>query len=77
VFEQEEDVADFFFFAEGDQLLLELQAGGVVDGAELEDRDQILVAADLQRSKSKAFTTEATEGHRGVHRSFTQKARSG
>ena len=37
VFEQEKDVADLFFFAQGDQLLLQAEAGGVVDGAELDD----------------------------------------
>jgi hypothetical protein len=37
VFKQEEDVADFFFFAEGDELLLQAEARGIVDGAELDD----------------------------------------
>ena len=37
VFEQEQDIADLFFFAQRDQLLLQAQAGGVVDGAELDE----------------------------------------
>ena len=36
MFEQEQDVADFVFFAQGDQLLLQAQAGRVVDSAELD-----------------------------------------
>jgi hypothetical protein len=72
VFEEEEDVADFFFFAEGDELLLQSQARGVVDGAELEDGDQASFGA-----RSKAFTTEGTEDTEEVHRSFAQRARSG
>ena len=42
VFEQEQDVADLFFFAQSDQLLLQAKAGRVVDSAELDERDQIL-----------------------------------
>jgi len=41
VFEQEEDVADLFFFAQSHELLLQAQAGGVIDGAELDDGDQL------------------------------------
>jgi hypothetical protein len=48
VLEEEEGVADFFFFAEGEQLLLQAEGCGVVDGAELEDGDQILFATDLR-----------------------------
>jgi hypothetical protein len=36
VFKQQKYVADFFFFAQGDQLLLQAEAGGVVDSAELD-----------------------------------------
>ena len=75
VFEQEQDVADFFFFAQGDELLLQAQAGGVVDGAELDDRDQILIATDLRGSESRAFT--GTEDTEELHRSFAQMPRSG
>ena len=39
MFEQQQDVADAAFFAQFDEALLQAQAGGVVDGAELEDRD--------------------------------------
>ena len=41
MFEKEEDVADFLFFAQGNKLLLKTQAGGVIDGAELDDGDQL------------------------------------
>src|SRR5580704_11026018 len=37
VLQEEKDVADFFFFAQGDQLLLQAETRGVVDGAELEN----------------------------------------
>jgi hypothetical protein len=40
VFEQEQDVADSFFLAQGDELLLQAKAGRVVNGAELNDGDQ-------------------------------------
>jgi hypothetical protein len=36
VLEQKQDVANLFFFSEIDQLLLQAQAGGVVNGAELD-----------------------------------------
>ena len=36
VFEQEKHVADLFFFAEGDELLLQAKARGVINGAELD-----------------------------------------
>jgi hypothetical protein len=48
VFQQEKDVADFFCLAQVYQLLLYAEAGGVVDGAELEDGDQRLFAADFR-----------------------------
>jgi hypothetical protein len=54
VFEQKENVADFFFFAQRDELLLQTKAGGVIDGSELDEGDQILIAADLHGSKAKA-----------------------
>jgi hypothetical protein len=41
VFEQQQDVANFFRFAQVDQLLLEAETSGVVNSAELDDRDQI------------------------------------
>src|SRR5271165_2647689 len=74
VFEEEEDIADFFLFAEGDELLLQREAGRVIDGAELDDRDQILIATGLRGAEPRAFTTEDTEE---LHRSFAQRARSG
>jgi hypothetical protein len=43
VFEQKQDIADLFFFAERDQLLLQAEACGVVDGAELDDRDHFVI----------------------------------
>ena len=45
VFEQQQDVADLLFFAQCDELLLQAQAGGVVDGAELDDGDQNSICA--------------------------------
>jgi hypothetical protein len=36
MFEQKQDIADLLFFAQVDQLLLQAQAGGVVNGAELD-----------------------------------------
>lgn len=65
VLEQKEDVADLVVFAEGDELLLQAKAGWVVDGVELDYRDQILIGAKLcglRQIKSKSFTTEDTEG---------------
>lgn len=47
VFEQEQHVADLLFFSQRDQLLLQAQAGGVVNGPELDDGDQSLVATDI------------------------------
>jgi hypothetical protein len=37
MFEQQQDIADAVFFAQFDEAQLQAQAGGVVDGAELED----------------------------------------
>jgi hypothetical protein len=36
MFKQQQHVADFFFLAQSDQLLLQAQAGGVINGAELD-----------------------------------------
>jgi hypothetical protein len=36
MFQQDQDIADLLFFAQVDQLLLQAQAGGVFDGAELD-----------------------------------------
>ena len=47
MFEQQQDVADASFFAQLDQALLQAEAGGVVDGAELEDGDQNSLATDF------------------------------
>jgi hypothetical protein len=67
VFQQEQDVADFFFFAESDQLLLQAQTCGVVDCAELDYGDQILCHGlhGFTRIK-KPFNTGGTEEHRGM-----------
>jgi hypothetical protein len=43
VFEQEQYVADLFFLAQLDQLLLQAEARGVINGAELDQGDQIQV----------------------------------
>jgi hypothetical protein len=43
MFEQEKNVAHVFFFAESDQLLLQAQTCGIVDGAELDDRDHFVI----------------------------------
>jgi hypothetical protein len=70
VFEQEEDVADFFFLAQGNELLLQAKAGGVVDGSELDYGDQNLFAADrvdLLRSNNKTLT-RGRGGIAWVHR---------
>ena len=40
VFEQQQDVANLFRFAQVDQLLLEAETSGVVNSAELDDSDQ-------------------------------------
>ena len=37
---QNQEVTDFIFFAQGDQLLLQTKCSAVVDGSELDDRDQ-------------------------------------
>jgi hypothetical protein len=36
VFEQEQDIADLLLFPQSHQLLLQAQAGGIIDGAELD-----------------------------------------
>lgn len=60
VLKQEENVADFFFFAQGNELPLELEAGGVVDGAELDDGDQIRFATEAERKGQRAWTGTST-----------------
>ena len=40
VLKQQKDVADLFFLPQCDELLLQAKTGGVVDGAELDERDQ-------------------------------------
>jgi len=63
--EQKQHVANFLFFAQCDELLLQAHAGGVVDSAELDNGDQIPPAADLRgftRSRVKITTTEDREG---------------
>lgn len=40
VFEQQENIADFLFLAQGAELLLQAKSGGVIDGAELDNGDQ-------------------------------------
>jgi hypothetical protein len=47
MFKQEQDVAYLFFFAERYELLLQAEARGVVDGAELDDGDQTRFAPDV------------------------------
>lgn len=70
MFQQEQDVADLFFLVESNQLLLQLLGGGIVDGAELDDGNQILFArsTDSHGSESKSFTTENTEKCTGASR---------
>lgn len=41
VLEQEKNVADSFLFAKSNEFLLEAQAGRIINGAELEDGDQV------------------------------------
>ena len=41
VLEQQQDIADTIFFAKVHELLLQTKARGVIDSAELEDRDHI------------------------------------
>jgi hypothetical protein len=56
VFEQQQNVTDAAFFAQFDQALLQAQACGVVDGAELEDRDHKLLGYGLTRiTKTKSY----------------------
>ena len=45
VFEQQQNVANLFRFAQVDQLLLEAETRGVVNRAELDDSDQIRTAS--------------------------------
>src|ERR1700735_1686231 len=45
VFEQEQDVANLFRFAQLDELLLEAETSGGVHRAELDDSDQIQTAS--------------------------------
>ena len=61
MFEEEQNVADLFFFSQSDELLLQAQACGVIDGTELDDGDQIRFATELRRSGSKPFTLEDSE----------------
>jgi len=71
VFEQKQDIADFLFFAQSDELLLQAKACGVVDGAELEDGDQSLFATDLRgftRIKIKSFHHSGHGGNAWVLR---------
>ena len=49
VFEQKKNVADAAFLAQFDQALLQAQAGGVIDGAELEDGDQEILCHGFSR----------------------------
>ena len=72
MFEQEQNVGNVFIFAERDKLLLQAETCGVVDGAELDYRDQASVG-----SGSSAFTKDGTEDTEELHRSFAQKTRSG
>ena len=58
MFEQEQNVADLFFFSQCDELLLQAQACGVIDGTELDDGDQIRFVTELRRSRSKPLTRE-------------------
>jgi hypothetical protein len=41
MFQQKQDIADFFFLAESDKLALQAKAGCIIDCAELDERDQI------------------------------------
>ena len=65
MFKQEKNVANFFLFAQRHELPLQTKAGGVIDGAELEDGDQILFATNLRGFPQTGFFTresaEATE----------------
>ena len=77
MFEQEENVANFFFFAQGDELLL--QALGLWRSrwcrVGVRRSDSLpRIYTDSTSSKIKIFTTEDTGV---VHRSFAQKVRSG
>src|SRR5258708_18342334 len=58
MFEQEEDIADFFFFAQNYQLLLKAQASRVIDGAELEDGNHNFTSPRIHPVQNQAhFTT--------------------
>jgi hypothetical protein len=50
MFEQQKSIADATVFAKRDQLLLQAEPGCVINGAELEDGDQIL-SRGFRRSK--------------------------
>ena len=71
MFEKEENVADFFFFPESDELLLQAKASSVVNGAEFDDGDQKLFATDLHgftRIKQNHFAAEIAEPARELTR---------
>ena len=58
MFKQEKNVANFFLFAQRHELPLQTKAGGVIDGAELEDGDQILFATNLRGFPQTDFSPE-------------------
>lgn len=56
VFEQQQNVANLVRFAQVDQLLLEEETSGVVNGTELDERDQIQTASlPKSRDTRKSF----------------------
>jgi len=58
VFEQEEYVANLFFLAQSDELLLQAEPCGVVNAAELDDGDQIRFARAHTEINQNNFTIE-------------------
>ena len=70
MFEQQQNIADLFFFPQGDELLLQAKASRVVDSAELDDGDQVLFATDLRGLTGKSLHDIDTEGTEELHRSL-------
>ena len=71
VLEQEQDIADFSFFTKDDELLLQIETGDVVNGAELDKRNQLLFATDLHgftSIKAKSFHHGGAKGNAQVLR---------
>src|SRR5258708_30922229 len=66
MFEQEEDIADFFFFAQNYQLLLKAQASRVIDGAELEDGNHNFTSPRIHTDQNQGHFTTGALSHEAI-----------